>query len=78
MSTTVQTSTTSSEEDQEQQHGRIWRLFVNGADAGTFTDLRRRNFNPGERLIDDQGHRRLVIAVLDHTKLRLGVSPALR
>jgi hypothetical protein len=60
--------------DEDASHGRVWTLFVGGSEAGSFTDLRRRNFNPGERLLDDQGHRRVVVAVLDAQHLQLSVS----
>ena len=54
--------------------GRIWHLQVQGREAGSFTDLRNRRFVPGERLIDDQGNRRLVVAILDDTALCMEVS----
>jgi len=47
---------------------------VQGREAGSFTDLRNRRFVPGERLIDDQGNRRLVVAILDDTALCMEVS----
>lgn len=76
MNTAARTSTATlaSTDDPDQQHGRVWRLFVGASESGSFTDLRRRNFNPGERLLDDQGHRRVVVAVLDAKELRLSVS----
>lgn len=64
--------------DDEASHGRIWHLVCAGAEAGSFTDLHRRVFHPGERLIDDQGNRRVVVAVIDESSLRLGVSAPLR
>lgn len=72
MNTAARTSTSTPAPSDE--HGRVWHLFVGASESGSFTDLRRRNFNPGERLLDDQGHRRVVVAVLDAKELRLSVS----
>lgn len=66
------------DDDDEAAHGRIWHLYVGGSEAGSFTDLHRRTFHPGERLIDDQGNRRVVVSILDLQDLRLGVSAPLR
>ncbi len=62
---------------EDRPHGRIWHLFVRGHEAGSFTDLRNRRFSPGERLLDDQGNRRLIIVVIDDRALRLEVSQPL-
>lgn len=47
---------------------------MQGHESGTFSDLRNRRFVPGERLLDDQGNHRLVIAIIDEKLLRMEVS----
>lgn len=65
---------TGNRSDPDRRPGRIWHLQVQGHAVGSFTDLRNRRFAPGERLLDDQGNRRLVVAIIDEKALRMEVS----